>query len=70
MDRTAIPSTLPFSLPHTLEVLERTPRVLRALLEGLSEDWTHHNEGPDTWTPFDVVGHLVHGTHQEVPERG
>ena len=61
MDRTHIPSTLEFSLPRSLEVLERTPRVLHTLLNGLSEDWTHHNEGPDTWTPYDVVGHLLHG---------
>lgn len=61
MDRSAIPSSLPFSIPRSLEILERTPAVLRALLEGLSDDWTQHNEGGETWTPFDVMGHLVHG---------
>lgn len=60
-DRAAIPTSIPFSLARTLEIIERTPAVLRALLGGLSDDWTLHNEGPDTWTPFDVVGHLVHG---------
>jgi len=50
-----------FSVELGLEVLERTPAVLRALLQGLSPDWTNANEGPDTWSPYDVVGHLIHG---------
>ena len=50
-----------FTLPLGLEVLERTPGVLRVLLGGLSPDWTAATEGPDTWSPYDVVGHLVHG---------
>lgn len=50
-----------FDLANSIAVLERTPAVLRALLAGLSEEWTHHNEGPDTWSPFDVVGHLIDG---------
>lgn len=61
MDRSTIPDSLDFSLPRTLEILERTPLVLRALLAGLSDDWTTHNEGGESWTPYDVVGHLVHG---------
>jgi hypothetical protein len=50
-----------FSIPHSLEVLSRTPAVLRALLGGLSDEWTGGNEGPDTWSPYDVLGHLIHG---------
>jgi hypothetical protein len=50
-----------FSLSSGVPILERTPRVLHALLDGLPHDWTHANEGPDTWSPFDVVGHLIHG---------
>lgn len=46
---------------HGLEVLERTPRVLRALLGDLSPFWIDGNEGPDTWSPTVVVGHLIHG---------
>lgn len=49
-----------FALAKSLEILSRTPYVLEALLLNLSEDWTTINEGPDTWTPVDVVGHLVH----------
>ena len=48
-----------FDLDKSLAVLERTPGVLRSLLADLPEDWTRGNEGPETWSPFDVVGHLV-----------
>ena len=50
-----------FELPRALEVLERTPATLHALLDGLPETWTSPNEGPDTFSPFDNVGHLIHG---------
>ena len=50
-----------FQLDLTLQVLRRTPATLRALLTGLSEHWVTNNEGPDTWSPYDVVGHLIHG---------
>lgn len=43
------------------QILERTPATLRALLGGLPESWTAPNEGPDTFSAFDNVGHLVHG---------
>lgn len=50
-----------FDLTDSIAVLERMPTVLRALLAGLPEEWTHDNEGPDTWSAFDVVGHLIDG---------
>jgi uncharacterized damage-inducible protein DinB len=50
-----------FRLDQTIEVLERTPGTLRSLLGGLSEPWVSCNEGTDTWTAFDVVGHLIQG---------
>jgi hypothetical protein len=50
-----------FNLPETLDILERTPTVVSALLRGTSESWHAVNEGPDTWNAFDVVGHLIHG---------
>lgn len=50
-----------FDLNAGVAVLERTPATLRALLAGLPSDWVHATEGPETWSPFDVVGHLVHG---------
>src|SRR4051794_11723438 len=48
-------------MEETLSLLTRTPTVLHALLRGLPELWTHRNEGADSWTAFDVVGHLIHG---------
>jgi hypothetical protein len=50
-----------FDLESSAEVLTRTPATLRALLHGLSEPWIRRNEGGDTFSPFDVVGHLIDG---------
>lgn len=50
-----------FNLDRTIEILERTPDALRGLLSGLPEAWTSPNEGPDTFSAFDNVGHLIHG---------
>lgn len=50
-----------FSLPKSIEILESTPQVLEAWLGGLSDAWILANEGPDTWSAFDIVGHLIHG---------
>jgi hypothetical protein len=50
-----------FALDTAVPVLSRTPRVLRALLEDLPAPFLAAHEGPDTWNPFDVVGHLIHG---------
>lgn len=46
---------------RSIEILSRTPAALRALLGGVSEAWTMANYGPETFSPFDVVGHLIHG---------
>jgi len=50
-----------FDLATGIAVLERTPASLRALLEGLSPQWVDATEGPETWSPYVVVGHLIHG---------
>jgi hypothetical protein len=50
-----------FELSQGIAVLERTPQTLRAMLHGLPPAWTEGTEGPDTWSPFVVVGHLIHG---------
>lgn len=50
-----------FTVANGIAVLERTPQTLRDLLSGLSPDWTDATEGPDTWSPYTVVGHLIHG---------
>ena len=48
------------SLDATIQILERTPAVADALLRGTSPSWHRLDEGPDTWSPLVVVGHLVH----------
>lgn len=48
-------------LDQALDVLERTPGTVRALLGGLGDEWVLPNEGPDTFSPHDVIGHLIHG---------
>ncbi len=50
-----------FDLEGAVAVLSRTPEVLRVQLAGLPEGWTSGNEGPETWSPYDVIGHLIHG---------
>jgi hypothetical protein len=50
-----------FDLGAQVPLLERTPRTLRAMLEGLPPEWTDGDEGAGTWSPFAIVGHLVHG---------
>jgi hypothetical protein len=48
-----------FSLTETVAVLARTPATLNALLRGLPDIWVRGNEGKDTWSAFDIVGHLA-----------
>ncbi|MBX2818630.1 MAG: DinB family protein [Rhodothermaceae bacterium] len=50
-----------YSLSDSISILERTPASLRTLLDGLPEKWTHATEGPDTWSAYDIIGHLIHG---------
>jgi hypothetical protein len=53
--------TLQQTLEQTIALLSRTPAALDALLRGLPDFWTLRNEGEDTWSAYDVVGHLIHG---------
>lgn len=50
-----------FAIEKSIPLLDRAPRVFRTMLEGLDESWTHRNEGSETWSAFDVMGHLLHG---------
>ncbi len=50
-----------FNLEHAVFFLSRTPEVLRTQLEDLPDTWTRLTEGGETWSVFDVVGHLLHG---------
>jgi hypothetical protein len=50
-----------FKLGEAVAILERTPASLGALLSGLPDTWTQATEGESTWSPYDVIGHLIHG---------
>lgn len=50
-----------FELQAGIAVLERTPNAMRAVLAGLPATWIDATEGPETWSPYVIVGHLVHG---------
>src|SRR5262244_624465 len=50
-----------FDLAQATSILARTPNALMALLDGLPDEWSRAVEGPDTFSPFDVVGHLIDG---------
>jgi hypothetical protein len=49
------------NVQHTVSLLTRTPAALNALLRDLPETWTFGNEGENTWSAFDVLGHLISG---------
>ncbi len=48
-------------IDHVIDVLGRTPVALRALLAGAPEGWGRANEGPETFSAFDNIGHLIDG---------
>ena len=50
-----------FNLQHAVVLLSRTPSILNSMLRDLPESWLVQNEGPETWSPYDVIGHLIHG---------
>lgn len=58
-----------FDLDTGLAVLSRTPATLRAMLAGLPSGWTEGNEGPETWSPYEVVAHLIHAERYVWPVR-
>jgi hypothetical protein len=54
-----------FDLPTGIAVLERTPHALRSMLAGLSPAWTDATEGAETWSPYVILGHLIHGERSD-----
>ena len=50
-----------FELNEAIEILEQTPKTINNFLCDLSDIWINCNEGEDTWSAFDIVGHLIHG---------
>ena len=54
-----------FDLTNGIAVLERTPATLRAMLDRLPAAWIDADEGPDTWSPYVIVGHLIQGERSD-----
>lgn len=50
-----------FSINDAIAILNRAPDTLRSMLSGLRDEWLRANEGEETWSPFDIVGHLIYG---------
>lgn len=50
-----------FELGETIEILRQTPDTLTSMLAGLSPEWTQSSGHKDNWSPYDVIGHLIHG---------
>ena len=59
----------PVDLAEAVALLSRTPATLAALLRGLPVGWTQAHEGGDSWSPFDVIGHLIHGDRADWLQR-
>jgi hypothetical protein len=60
-----------FDLHHAIDILGRTPATLRALLQGVGDDWARGTEGPETFSPFDNIGHLIDGEETDwMPRAG
>jgi hypothetical protein len=58
-----------FVMDEAVAILARTPAALEALLRGLPDGWISANEGGETWSPFDVIGHLIHGERTDWVQR-
>src|SRR5215217_910253 len=54
-----------FELEQAIPVLRRTPVTLKSLLLHLPDQWLVQNEGPETWSPYDILGHLIHAEHTD-----
>lgn len=50
-----------FNIAKSNEILRQTPGTLQSLLGNLSGDWINNNEGGESWSPYDILGHLIHG---------
>src|SRR5262247_1634414 len=55
----------PFKMSEAIAILSRTPAALDALLRGLPDGWINAHEGGETWSPYDVLGHLIHGERHD-----
>src|SRR6202795_2303360 len=62
-------SLMEFNLAEAVALLTRTPATLNVLLRGLPDAWVRCNEGKDTWSAFDIVGHLIVGERTDWMQR-
>ena len=60
-DDTRARTPMEFNLSQGMEVLARTPPTLDAMLRGLGPEWLDATEGAETWSPYIILGHLIHG---------
>jgi uncharacterized damage-inducible protein DinB len=58
-----------YDQPTAITVLERTPGTFRAMLAGLPAEWVNATEGPETWSPYDILGHLIHAERTDWIQR-
>lgn len=57
-----------FKLDDAIQILERTPQTFYTLLHNIEEKWSTNNEGAETWSPHDIIGHLIHcDLHNWIP---
>ncbi len=49
-----------YTIEKSLEILKRTPNILNTMLQDISDDWSLNNEGAETWSVYDIIGHLIH----------
>lgn len=52
---------IPVDVTSVISIISRTPATIRELVSGLEDHWLHAKEGPDTWSPHEVVAHLIYG---------
>jgi len=50
-----------FQIEKAIEILSQTPTVVKSLLGNLSDDWIKNTSNSKNWSPFDIIGHLIHG---------
>jgi hypothetical protein len=58
-----------FNINDAVDVLAHTPQVVEDMLRNIPNEFVMNNEGPDTWSPYDIVGHLIHGEKTDWVER-
>ncbi|HEY0461627.1 MAG TPA: DinB family protein [Pyrinomonadaceae bacterium] len=60
-----------FKTEQAVEILSNTPETVKSLLENLSDDWINSAEEAESWSPFDIVGHLIHAEETDwIPRAG